>query len=93
MAEPTERLPVTRRTVLKGIAGTAGLLSVPAIIAACSTPSGGSAATSAEPSAAASAAASASAAESTAPEGGSTSLGSNYSDAVPKGAMQKVVAL
>jgi multiple sugar transport system substrate-binding protein len=88
MAEPTERTTVTRRTVLKGIAGTAGLLSVPAVIAACSTPaaSGG---TSAAPSAAASDAPSAAASE--APVTGSTSLGSNYSDEVPKTAMQAVV--
>jgi multiple sugar transport system substrate-binding protein len=87
MADPTERLPVTRRTVLKGIAGTAGLLSVPAIIVACSTPSGGSAA----PSTAASAAPSTGGGESAPPATGSTSLGSNYSDEVPKTAMQKVV--
>ena len=88
MADPTERLPVTRRTVLKGIAGTAGLLSVPAIVAACSTPSGGSAA----PSAAASAAPQHRRAASSAPPAtGSTSLGSNYSDEVPKTAMQAVV--
>ena len=37
MAEPTRVDSVTRRTVLKGIAGTAGLLSIPAIIAACSS--------------------------------------------------------
>ena len=36
MAEPT-RVDVSRRTVLKGIAGAAGLISIPAIIAACST--------------------------------------------------------
>jgi multiple sugar transport system substrate-binding protein len=38
MAEPT-RVDVSRRTVLKGIAGAAGLISIPAIIAACSTTS------------------------------------------------------
>ena len=36
MAEPT-RVDVSRRTVLKGIAGAAGLISIPAIIAACSS--------------------------------------------------------
>ena len=86
MADPTERLPVTRRTVLKGIAGTAGLLSVPAIVAACSTPSGGSAAASTAASAAPS-----TGGESAPAETGSTSLGSNYSDEVPKTAMQAVV--
>ena len=46
MADPT-RDAVSRRTVLKGMAGAAGLVSVPAIIAACSTPaaSGGERAT------------------------------------------------
>ena len=37
MAEPTRVNAVSRRTVLKGMAGAAGLVSVPAIIAACST--------------------------------------------------------
>ena len=37
MAEPIRVDPVSRRTVLKGIAGAAGLVSIPAIIAACST--------------------------------------------------------
>ena len=89
MAEPTERPSVSRRTVLKGIAGTAGLLSVPAVIAACSTP-GASGAPSAAGSVAASAAPSAGEA-SAPPATGSTSLGSNYSDEVPKTAMQAVV--
>ena len=85
MAEPTERASVSRRTVLKGIAGTAGLLSVPAIIAACSTPGASGAASDG-------ASAAPSAAEGSAPPAaGSTSLGSNYSDEVPKTAMQAVV--
>ena len=37
MDEPIRIDPVTRRTVLKGIVGAAGLVSVPAIIAACSS--------------------------------------------------------
>ena len=37
MAEPIRVDAVSRRTVLKGIAGAAGLVSIPAIIAACST--------------------------------------------------------
>jgi multiple sugar transport system substrate-binding protein len=70
---------VHRRDVLKGI-GAASLLSVPAIVAACSTgstpePSAGA---STEPSAAPSV-------------GGEVTFGSNYSDEVPKAAMQAVV--
>ena len=52
MAEPT-RVDVSRRTVLKGIAGAAGLISIPAIIAACSTTSSSGAAASGGASAAA----------------------------------------
>ena len=37
MAEPIETDPVSRRTVLKGVAGVAGLATIPAIIAACSS--------------------------------------------------------
>jgi multiple sugar transport system substrate-binding protein len=86
MDEPTRVTSVSRRTVLKGMAGAAGLVTVPGIIAACSTP----AATTA-PSAAASEAASAAptVVESVAP--GSITVGSNYSDEVPKGAFQAMV--
>ena len=38
MAEPILVDPVSRRTVLKGMAGVAGLVSIPAILAACSSP-------------------------------------------------------
>ena len=88
MADPIPMKAVSRRTVLKGIAGTAGLVSVPAIIAACGT---GAATSAPAESAAASEAASAapSAAESVAP--GSITLGSNQSDAVPKKALQDIV--
>ncbi|MDO8483933.1 MAG: ABC transporter substrate-binding protein [Candidatus Limnocylindrales bacterium] len=87
MAEPTPVKSVSRRTVLKGIAGTAGLVSVPAIIAACSSPAATTAPSAAAPSEAASAAPSV--AESVAP--GSLTLGSNYSDAVPKGVLAGIV--
>ncbi len=89
MAEPIETRSVSRRTVLKGVAGVAGLATVPAIIAACG-PSGASTA----PSAGASATAAASAGETTAPSAavsGSVTLGSNYSDAVPKGVLAGIV--
>ena len=39
MAEPIRIGPVSRRTVIKGLAGAAGLLSVSGIIAACSSTS------------------------------------------------------
>jgi multiple sugar transport system substrate-binding protein len=87
MADPT-RDAVSRRTVLKGMAGAAGLVSVPAIIAACSTP-----AASGAPTAGASAAPTtggASAAPSTVATG-ETTLGSNYSDTLPKGVLQGIV--
>ena len=64
---------VTRRQVLGGIAGVAGLAAAPSLIAACSTPAASSAGTSAAPSAAGSAPASAAVT-------GSTTLGSNYSN-------------
>jgi multiple sugar transport system substrate-binding protein len=91
MAEPTRVNPVSRRTVLKGIAGTAGLMSVPAIIAACSTPSGSTAsgAPSIAPATSGASAPAASSAASTAI--GSLTIGSNNSDETPKKAMQAVV--
>ena len=79
MAEGLGPDNVTRRTVLKGMAGVAGLVSVPAIIAACST--SGSSASAAPPSAAASAAppASAPAGGSAAPSGSTVGQVSNGS--------------
>jgi multiple sugar transport system substrate-binding protein len=82
---------VTRRRVLGGMAGIAGLASVPSLIAACSpaattAPSVGGAA-SQPPAASAPPAASGSAVAAS----GETTLGSNYSDAVPKKAMQDAV--
>ena len=38
MADPIRVDALSRRTVLKGLAGAAGLVSIPAIMAACSTP-------------------------------------------------------
>jgi multiple sugar transport system substrate-binding protein len=81
MDESTRAGQVTRREVLKkGLIGAAGLTVLPAVIAACSS-------TSATPEA--------SVGPSTAPTqepskglSGETSLGSNYSDEVPKKAMQ-----
>ena len=85
MADPIPLKPVSRRTVLKGIAGTAGLVTVPAIIAACG-PAGATSAP-AESAAASEAASAAPSAIAT----GSVTVGSNYSDEVPKGAFQDMV--
>ena len=93
MAEPTRVDAVSRRTVLKGLAGTAGLVSVPAIIAACSSPAS-SGATSAAPTTGGASAAPTTGGASAAPSTvatGETTLGSNYSDALPKGVLQGIV--
>jgi multiple sugar transport system substrate-binding protein len=79
MADPIPVKAVSRRTVLKGIAGTAGLVSVPAIIAACSTPAASSA-----PSAGATAGASVAPTEAASVLIGSVSVGSYQSDEQPK---------
>ncbi len=76
---------LTRRDVLKGIAGVAGVASVPTLLAACGT----GASPSAAPSSAAPSGAPSVAPSSAAPIGGIT-LGSNYSDQVPKDAMQAI---
>ena len=80
MAEGARRDPVSRRTVLKGMAGAAGLVSVPAIIAACST-SGSSAAPGAASAApAGSAPAGGSAAPGASTAVGNVSIGSYHTD-------------
>jgi multiple sugar transport system substrate-binding protein len=95
MAEPNAprsplESPLSRRTVLKGVVGIAGLASVPALIAACGS-------TAASPTAAPSSGtqAPASGAPASAPASaavtGSLTLGSNLSDAVPKKALQDIV--
>jgi multiple sugar transport system substrate-binding protein len=79
MAHPTRADSLTRRTVLKGIAGAAGLVSVPAIVAACSTPASSGASSAAASNAASSTpSAAASAAASTGI--GSVSIGSYHTD-------------
>jgi multiple sugar transport system substrate-binding protein len=95
MADPetpaaTSRL-ISRRTVLRGLAGSAAVASVPAIIAACG-PSGatGAPASSAPPASQPGPSSAAPPPSSAAPTG-TVTFGSNYSDEVPKGAMQKVV--
>jgi multiple sugar transport system substrate-binding protein len=91
MAEPTRVDAVSRRTVLKGIAGAAGLVSIPAIIAACSS-TASSAAPSSGASAAASAGASAAASGGGGPVTGNVTFGSNYSNKdTDTKAMQAVV--
>jgi multiple sugar transport system substrate-binding protein len=78
MAEPIETRSVSRRTVLKGVAGVAGLVTVPAIIAACSSPAASGAPSAAASGAAPSAAAPSGAAPSVAT--GSVSIGSYHTD-------------
>jgi multiple sugar transport system substrate-binding protein len=90
MAEPTRVNTVSRRTVLKGLAGAAGLVSIPAIIAACSTPAASSAPSAAATTSAASAAPPSSAGASTAV--GSLSVGSYNSDPAPKSGMEAIDA-
>src|SRR4051794_31313668 len=93
MAEPTRMDAVSRRTVLKGLAGAAGLVSIPAIIAACSSSGSSTAPSAAAPSAAASAAAPSAAASAAASAAtGSVTFGSNYSNKdTDTKAMQAVV--
>ena len=80
---------VTRRRVLGGMAGIAGLASVPSLLAACgpgatTAPISSAAGGSTPPAASTPPASSGPAASLT----GEVTLGSNYSDAVPKKAMQ-----
>ena len=89
MADPTRENAVSRRTVLKGMAGAAGLVSIPAIIAACSstgasTAPSGPAATSGASAPAASPAGSIAA--------GALSIGSYNSDPGPKKGMEEIGA-
>jgi len=89
MADPIRVDSVSRRTVLKGIAGAAGLVSIPAIIAACSSSTASTA-----PSTAASVAPTVAPPASTAPSAavGSVTFGSNYSNKdTDTKAMQAVV--
>jgi multiple sugar transport system substrate-binding protein len=93
---PGAQSPLSRRSVLKGLAGAAGLAVVPGpLLAACSskkkaapaaTTSAAAASTSAAPSSAA--ASSAAPASSSAAAGGTTTFGSNYSDPSVKAAFQ-----
>jgi multiple sugar transport system substrate-binding protein len=88
MAESDSLRSVTRREVLKGGAALATLGGVSAFLAACS--SGGAPAQSAG-GGAASPSAGGGPASAPPSEGGTISFGSNYSDDVPKKAMQAVV--
>jgi multiple sugar transport system substrate-binding protein len=80
---------VTRRTVLKGIAGVAGLTGASAFLAACSSAATNAPATAAP---ASQAPAVTPAPASAAPAIGSLTLGSNLSDPTPKKAQEAVVA-
>lgn len=74
---------ITRRRVLGGMAGVAGLAAVPSLLAAC-----GPAASSGAPSGAAATPGASGPAPSV---GGEVTLGSNYSDELPKGVLQGIV--
>jgi multiple sugar transport system substrate-binding protein len=88
MADLDGQRSVSRRQVLKGGAALAALGGVSAFLAAC-----GSSAATASPAASAAASTAASTAPSAAPSlGGSMTFGNNYSDAVPKKAIEDVVA-
>jgi multiple sugar transport system substrate-binding protein len=80
MAEGLRRDPVSRRTVLKGMAGAAGLVSVPAIIAACSTTGSSAAPSAASAAPAGSAPAGGSAAPGASTAVGQVSIGSYHTD-------------
>ena len=88
MADPIRVDAVSRRTVLKGLAGAAGLVSIPAIMAACSTPAASTGATASPAATSAASAPAASAGASTAV--GSLSVGSYNSDPGPKKGMEDI---
>jgi multiple sugar transport system substrate-binding protein len=81
---PTEPGGLSRRSVLKGIAGAAALSAVPAALAACSSSGGGGGNTGA-------ATTPAGTGSSSTGGGGSISFGSNYSDPAPKAAFASLV--
>jgi len=89
MAEPTRVDSVSRRTVLKGIAGAAGLVTIPAIIAACSSSTASTAPSAAAPSEAAPSEAAPSEAAPSAVTG-TIHMGSNHSDPGESGAMKAI---
>jgi multiple sugar transport system substrate-binding protein len=81
---PVSSRPITRRQVLGGMAGVAGLAAVPSLIAACgpagtTTSPGGSQPVGSQP------------APSQPAPGGEVTLGSNYSDELPKGVLAGIV--
>ena len=90
MAEPTRVDSVSRRTILKGMAGAAGLLSIPAIIAACSSSTASTAPSTAASAAAPSTAASVAPSAAASVAAGSLKIGSNHSDPGEKGAMEAI---
>ena len=81
---PVSSRPITRRQVLGGMAGVAGLAAVPSVIAACgpagtTTSPGGSQPVGSQP------------VPSQPAPGGEVTLGSNYSDELPKGVLAGIV--
>jgi multiple sugar transport system substrate-binding protein len=92
MVEPIRVDSVSRRTVLKGIAGAAGLVSIPAILAACSSSTSSTAPTAAPTAAPTSAPASAAPTAAPSVAAGTVHIGSNHSDPGEKGAMEAIDA-
>ena len=90
MADPIRVDALSRRTVLKGLAGAAGLVSIPAIMAACSSPAASTVASAPPAATSAASAPAASAGASTAV--GSLSVGSYNSDPGPKKGMEDIDA-
>jgi len=90
MADPIQVDALSRRTVLKGLAGAAGPVSIPAIMAACSTLAASTVASAPPAAASAARAPAASAGASTAV--GSLSVGSYNSDPGPKKGMEDIDA-
>jgi multiple sugar transport system substrate-binding protein len=95
MADPSTRSPspdaeaprgLSRRQVLGGMAGVAGLAAVPSLLVACSTPGSSGPASAGGGASPAGGGASASGAG-----GGEITLGSNYSDTLPKGVLAGII--
>jgi multiple sugar transport system substrate-binding protein len=91
MADLESPQTVSRRSILKGGVAVAALGGVSAFLAACGTSGGTTAPTNAPASAPASQPGTSAAPPASAGAGGNVTLGSNYSDPVPKGVLASVV--
>jgi multiple sugar transport system substrate-binding protein len=91
MAELDSPQTVTRRSILKGGVAVAALGGVSAFLAACGSSSATTAPTTAPTAAPASQPGTSEAPPASAATGGTVTLGSNYSDPVPKGVLASIV--